>query len=1008
MKKKVLIFLPLLTIILGIISFCWNDLEYKVTIDLKNEAYSYLPDSAKEYVLKQAESGKKVLTEKNKKNGQLYLNPKYVDYLAMSPADQKRVEVIPETYTWDYTYDNNISTSTSSYYNLADDNYVTKIKNQSTLGLCWAFATYSSIETNILVSQLETTQVNFAERQIDYLISDNSIKEVKNPYSITNHELGSGGNFNLASTYLNSGVAPIEENIWGNYDTSSNQRNLSEVINSENVAYQVTGYNIYGSANYEDNITQEQYRAVLKDHIKNYGSLYVSALSPAVDQAGTCYNYELNMINETEDCNKGYNYHAMSIIGWNDDYAGVGAWILKNSWGSYVPYTYLAYSSLYYDVNGVTEVKYRNWDNIYDYTKSGSIVTNRNSIEVTYDKAKDFSEKMVRVNFTHESINGKYEVYVKNSSTSGYQLIKTVTTNYPGLATVDIDDIELNDSEFSIKVVSLNGIIGTELNAFTTNNSETIYTEESEFTYTGSNFEHQFIYRNISSGTKLPLYLFNKYGERSLMVDNYVINGTSNSIIKFPSTFQKENYFLTFNENFFEVELDGELVELDINELPSYQLSYVIDSKLTITSLEFKSSNSSIATVSNTGLIEAVHIGNATITMIVNDVIERSIPIIVGPIVTVGLVDIIEETQTIYRNVFNELQLNFEVSPVGSAISNLSWSSSNPSIATVDQNGVVKALKAGNVTITIEVDNCRDQIDLVIKDTNAGLTLDKSQVTLYKNGENTVAITPTLKNFMRVPKYTWSSSDSSVATVDNGVITGIGNGVARIVVTALRERYAAGVLVYVIDDSVYFDLEIDPNKGTYNDLNEFKYTKNSLEVVAIANPVYATEVEFVYNVLNKENMKTPIQHTFLKWILTGSGSLADSNYTFGFKNSKLTATWQMTSLTLPDISSFDSTKNFIGWYSDADLTNFVGKDIQYIPTNNITLYAKWSSIKLADVNADEEVDITDLVILRRHLAGIEILNDQNLLAADLNKDKEVDITDLVILRRFLAGLEELN
>jgi hypothetical protein len=58
-----------------------------------------------------------------------------------------------------------------------------------------------------------------------------------------------------------------------------------------------------------------------------------------------------------------------------------------------------------------------------------------------------------------------------------------------------------------------------------------------------------------------------------------------------------------------------------------------------------------------------------------------------------------------------------------------------------------------------------------------------------------------------------------------------------------------------------------------------------------------------------------------------------------------------------------------------------------------------------DLNNSNSVSITDLVILRRHLAGLEAINDKAKEAADINASGGISITDLVILRRRLAGLE---
>jgi beta-N-acetylglucosaminidase len=62
-------------------------------------------------------------------------------------------------------------------------------------------------------------------------------------------------------------------------------------------------------------------------------------------------------------------------------------------------------------------------------------------------------------------------------------------------------------------------------------------------------------------------------------------------------------------------------------------------------------------------------------------------------------------------------------------------------------------------------------------------------------------------------------------------------------------------------------------------------------------------------------------------------------------------------------------------------------------------------ITKGDVNDDKFIDILDLVILSRHLAELQTLQGNALLAADVNSDGFVDILDLVKVSRILAGLE---
>lgn len=60
---------------------------------------------------------------------------------------------------------------------------------------------------------------------------------------------------------------------------------------------------------------------------------------------------------------------------------------------------------------------------------------------------------------------------------------------------------------------------------------------------------------------------------------------------------------------------------------------------------------------------------------------------------------------------------------------------------------------------------------------------------------------------------------------------------------------------------------------------------------------------------------------------------------------------------------------------------------------------------IGDLNLTNDVSTTDLVLLRRYLAGLENLDPKDIFNADMNGDGFITTTDLVKLRRYLAGLE---
>lgn len=136
----------------------------------------------------------------------------------------------------------------------------------------------------------------------------------------------------------------------------------------------------------------------------------------------------------------------------------------------------------------------------------------------------------------------------------------------------------------------------------------------------------------------------------------------------------------------------------------------------------------------------------------------------------------------------------------------VTWTSSDTSIATVSSNGLVTAVKEGEVTITALVagTSLSDTATVTVKNaTPTSITLSPSTVSLLTGTLYT--LTPSYKPAnvnASLVDLVWTSSDESVATVDSdGIVTAVAEGTATITATVKGTSVKATAEVTVSDNS---------------------------------------------------------------------------------------------------------------------------------------------------------------------------------------------------------------
>lgn len=162
----------------------------------------------------------------------------------------------------------------------------------------------------------------------------------------------------------------------------------------------------------------------------------------------------------------------------------------------------------------------------------------------------------------------------------------------------------------------------------------------------------------------------------------------------------------------------------------------------------------------------------------------------------------LNETFSLY--VGDSQRLPFTVTPFNAT--DLAWTSSNSSVATVDANGIVTGVAVGTTTISVNSAKYNTPFTCYVTVNPVpveSVFLNKTTIALFEGSAETLTATVSPENATN-KSVTWRSSDTAVATVDvNGVVTAVGGGSAIITATTSDGNKTASCTVTVTPSVAY-------------------------------------------------------------------------------------------------------------------------------------------------------------------------------------------------------------
>lgn len=233
--------------------------------------------------------------------------------------------------------------------------------------------------------------------------------------------------------------------------------------------------------------------------------------------------------------------------------------------------------------------------------------------------------------------------------------------------------------------------------------------------------------------------------------------------------------------DFIELEdINVDSVELTLAETKAINIE-LVPTNATKQKITYKSSNESIVTVDEDGMMKGIGEGEAQITVTMGNGIEKTFDVTVKRVELLGVS--IPESQSIYLDDTDQ-KIEITTDPKeGTIIDNIQWIVENEEIASINEDGTIVPNAVGETTVKVLADGKEsNEMKLVVLPLYYD-SITVKDMTMNIGDTQKIEITSEPED-VKYKDFTYDSLDETIATVDeDGNVTGVSDGETTITIT---------------------------------------------------------------------------------------------------------------------------------------------------------------------------------------------------------------------------------